>query len=140
MVNPFSKLFSRTPASSIAKKAQRILDDALLEEATRTAEAKELLGIRETFIAAQETVGSPWAMFEVVGFEDDGRIKVEFNWNPSFITRLNEMGFTAETPEDTVQLFFYTAQMKPTSLDGGDSTVRSDDLPTLSQNANRIVK
>lgn len=96
--------------------------------------------LRQEFIDAQDESDTPWAMFEVTGFEDDGRIKVEFNWNRAFIEHLNQIGFTAETPEDTVQLFFYTAQMKPTSLEGGDPAVQSADLPTLSPNTNRIVR
>lgn len=76
-------------------------------------------------------------MFEVIGFEDDGRIKVEFNWNDPFIKHLNSMGFQAETEEDTVQLFFYASQMRPTELSGGDDPVQSDSHPTLSGQMNR---
>ncbi len=82
---------------------------------------------------------TPWAMFEIVGFSEDGKIKVEFNWNPAFIAKLDELGFTAETEQDTVQLFFYASQMKPTSLEGGDPTVQDVNLPLLSPNANRMV-
>lgn len=98
-------------------------------------------GSREAFVAAREAEKEPWAMFEVTGFDGDGRIKVEFSWNEPFLKKLDELGFTAETPEDTVQLFFFTSQMKPTILGmGGDETVQSNDLPTLSPNANRMVK
>ena len=92
---------------------------------------------RQSFIEAQEQTKEPWAMFEVIGFEDDGRIKVEFNWNDSFIKHLNSMGFQAETEEDTVQLFFYASQMRPTELSGGDDPVQSDSHPTLSGQMNR---
>lgn len=137
MVKWFKGLFKRNGA--LEAKARQIMEEALREEAARTAEASELIGIRNTFIAAQELTGTPWAMFEVVGFEADGRIKVEFNWNPAFIKHLDDLGFVAETPEDSVQLFFYTAQMRPTNLDG-DQAVQSEDLPTLSSPVNRIVK
>lgn len=60
----------------------------------------------------------PWASFEVHGFEEDGRIKVVCNWNKSFITKIHALGFQAETEEESVQLFFYTAQARPTELDG----------------------
>lgn len=95
---------------------------------------------RDQYVAVQEESDSPWAMFEIDGFEDTGRIKVKFSWNQSFIDELDKLGFTAESQEDTVQLFFYTAQMKPMQLLAGDETVQSDDLPNLSPNANRIVK
>lgn len=94
---------------------------------------------RKAFIAHQESLSEPWAMFEVTGFEQNGQIRVEFSWNEMFIKKLNEIGFQAETPEDTVQLFFYASQMRPTGMDGGDETIQSADLPTLSANSNRIV-
>lgn len=62
----------------------------------------------------------PWASFEVTGFEDDGRIKVQTNWNDAFIQQIHALGFKAETEEDSVQLFFYTAQARPTEFDGGE--------------------
>lgn len=138
MVNWFKSIFKRK-TTPLEAKARQIMEEALREEAARTAEASELIGIRNTFIAAQEMTDTPWAMFEVVGFQEDGRIKVEFNWNETFIKRLESLGFVAETPEDSVQLFFYTAQMRPTNLDG-DVSVQSDDLPTLSSPVNRVVK
>jgi UDP-N-acetylglucosamine enolpyruvyl transferase len=95
-------------------------------------------GERDAFIAAQEAITSPWACFEVVGFEE-GRVKVEFNWNQAFIDELDKLGFTAETQEDTVQLFFYASQMKPTSVEtSGDPSVQSSDLPNLSANTNQV--
>lgn len=94
---------------------------------------------RSQLSAVAQTVPGPWAIFEITGLEKDGRVKVEFNWNPSFIKMINALGFQAETDEDSVQLFFYTSQMRPISL-GGDETVQSADLPSLSQPANRIVK
>lgn len=61
---------------------------------------------------------SPWARFDVTDFGKDGRIRVEFDWNDAFIKKARELGFTAETDEDTVQLFFVSAGMRPTELDG----------------------
>lgn len=95
---------------------------------------------RAVYIEQRESQESPWACFEVVGFEKDGRIKVEFNWNQPFIQKLNTLGFQAESEEDTVQLFFYTSQMKPTSLgDSEDESVQSESHPNLSNNSNRMV-
>jgi hypothetical protein len=101
-----------------------------------------LFATRSKFIDAYIKTDEPWAVFEVLGFEDNGQIKVEFNWNAAFIERLDVLGFTAETESDTVQLFFYASQMKPTSLlDGdGDESVQLDDLPQLSDNVNRLVR
>ena len=68
----------------------------------------------------REASSEPWASFEVTGFEEDGRIKVQTNWNSAFIAKIYELGFKAETEEDSVQLFFYTAQARPTEFDGAD--------------------
>lgn len=102
-------------------------------------EPESLNGPRENFLDMMEVQEKPWAMFEVTNFDED-KIKVEFNWNKPFIKRLDELGFTAETEEDTVQLFFYTSQMQPNSLSeiSGDESVTSADLPNLSENVNRM--
>lgn len=105
-------------------------------------EAELLLSARDNFMAMQESETVPWAMFEIRDFESDGQIKVEFNWNDAFIKRINGLGFQAETEEDSVQLFFYTSQMKPTAISdmGGDQTVQADGTPNLSSPTNRMVK
>ena len=66
------------------------------------------------------TTKTPWASFEIMGFEDDGRVKVNMNWNHAFIEHIHRLGFKAETEEDSVQLFFYTAQARPTAMDGAE--------------------
>jgi hypothetical protein len=126
VVNWFKKLFG------IGKKSNGFLDE----------EDQEVLDARDEFITLHTELSSPWAMFEVVGFEADGQIKVEFNWNHAFIEHLDQLGFTAETEEDTVQLFFYASQMKPTHLreEGGDESVQLEDLPHLADNVNRVVR
>jgi hypothetical protein len=91
---------------------------------------------REAYIAEQEQIDTPWATFEVRGFEEDGRIKVEFNWNSAFIQKIKDLGFQAETEEDSVQLFFYASQMKPTELSSGDDPVQSNEHPQLSSQQN----
>lgn len=74
----------------------------------------------------------PWASFEIVGFESDGRIKVVTNWNKQFIDKIQELGFHAETEEESVQLFFYTAQARPTAmLDGDEEEVAPSEHPNL---------
>lgn len=93
---------------------------------------------RESYINEQEAIEEPWAVFEVMGFEADGRIKVSFNWNQAFITKIYSLGFQAETEEDSVQLFFYASQMKPTELASGDSGVGTDAHPQLSGQQNML--
>ena len=95
---------------------------------------------REAFFAEQENIEAPWACFEVTGFEKDGRVKVEFNWNQPFIKQIKELGFHAETDEDSVQLFFYASQLKPTELSGGDDSVQSEGHPQLSSQQNVLVR
>lgn len=91
---------------------------------------------REAYIAEQEKVETPWANFEIVGFEDDGRVKVMFHWNQPFIKKVKKLGFEAETDEDIVQLFFYASQLRPTELSVGDDPVQSEEHPRLSSQQN----
>lgn len=72
--------------------------------------------IQEKYLEFREQSVEPWASFEVVGFGENGQIKVEFAWNDSFITKLRGMGYDAETEDEIVQLFFYMSQMRPVSL------------------------
>lgn len=81
----------------------------------------------------------PRASFSIAGFEKDGRIKVEFSWNSAFIKKIKELGFQAETDEDTVQLFFYASSMRPLSLYSEDGNVLSSEHPKLGEK-NIIVK
>ncbi len=121
MVSWFKKLFSKKPEGFMD-------DDGLFDKRTQ-------------FIEAHTKLQEPWAMFEVAGFEDDGQIKVEFNWNDAFIRHIDNLGFTAENEQDSVQLFFYASQMQPTSLqETGDDSVQLDDLPQLADKVNRFVQ
>lgn len=91
-------------------------------------------------LAMREASETPWASFEVFGFEADGRIAINFNWNQAFIQKVRSMGFEGETEEDTVQLFFYTSSMRPTSMaaDPEDEAVQSLAHPSLSTIENEI--
>jgi hypothetical protein len=91
---------------------------------------------REKYLAEQEALEIPWANFEITGFEKDNRVKVTFHWNDAFIAKCKELGFQAETEEDTVQLFFYASQLRPTELSGGDNPVQSEEHPALSSQQN----
>ena len=81
----------------------------------------------------------PRASFAIDGFDDAGQIKVTFNWNAAFITKIREMGFDAETDEDCVQLFYYTSQMRPAGL-SGDDPVQPTAHPLLSDRPNTIIR
>ena len=82
---------------------------------------------------------SPWASFEVHGFEDDGRIKVVCNWNESFIKKINSLGFQSETEDEVVQLFFYTCMARPTELDGSNpEEAASSGHPNLSADTHQL--
>lgn len=83
--------------------------------------------------AVRERSKTPWASFEVTDFADDGRIKIGFNWNSAFLRKIHELGFHAETAEDSVQLFFFASQMRPENLgeDPQEDRVRSNAHPGL---------
>jgi hypothetical protein len=98
---------------------------------------KGLFGGKKEQVATKKS-DLPWACFEVVGFEEDGRIKVGFDWNPAFITKINSLGFKAETEEDTVQLFFYAASMRPTSFGGEDSPPELLEHPNLASDTHLL--
>lgn len=72
----------------------------------------------------------PWANFEISGFEDDGRIKVNFLWNKAFIEKIYALGFRAETEDESVMLFYYASQMRP-AFNGEDEEVHSEFHPSL---------
>ena len=87
----------------------------------------------------KEESTEPRASFEIVGFEKDGRIKVDFNWNAAFIKHIHDLGFHAETEEDSVQLFFYTSSMRPTSFDGAEENpARSAEHPNLMSDTHQL--
>lgn len=67
----------------------------------------------KNFFKSKDVKKGPWASFSVTGFESDGRVKIEMDWNDEFITKAKALGFEAETDQDIVQLFFYTSQMRP---------------------------
>jgi hypothetical protein len=88
---------------------------------------------------AQSNAKEPWASFEIVGFEKDGRIKVITSWNKAFIKAIYALGFQAETEEDSVQLFFYTAQARPTEFDGAEENPAiSSGHPNLASDTHQL--
>lgn len=88
--------------------------------------------------SAFENVKEARASFTVTGFEED-RIKVEFDWNRAFIDKVNELGFAAETEEDTVQLFFYASSMRPTAIANEIEDLSAPEV-RLAQEGNRLVE
>lgn len=92
--------------------------------------------INRLYLWAKTRSSIPWASFEVGEIGEDGQMKVHFNWNEPFIKKLHQLGFKAETDEDTVQLFFYASQMQPGALDEDEKPVVSEMHPTLSNQQN----
>ena len=109
MVNWFKNLFKRKPKSD-----------------------------RDAYLREQENITTPWATFEIGGFGDDGQVKVMFHWNDAFIAKIHELGFQAEAEQDSVQLFFHTAGLRPTELSGGDDPVQPDSHPQVSDRQNQF--
>jgi hypothetical protein len=90
--------------------------------------------------AEREASAQPWASFEITDFEEGGRVAVSFNWNQAFYDHIKALGFEAETQEDSVQLFFFTSMMRPTSMasDPNDDAVQSAEHPQLSGIKNEV--
>lgn len=78
-------------------------------------------------------------MLEIEKFEEDGRIKMSFDYNNAFVAKVKALGFEAETDEDTVQLFFLTSALRPMSL-VEDNSVQSGAHPQLSASQNTLVR
>ena len=95
---------------------------------------------RANFVRNQELLPSPWASFEVNGFEDDGRVKVDFTWNQAFVKKIKALGFEAETDQDCVQLFFFASSLRPTTMadSASDDPVQSTAHPQLSEIHNEL--
>lgn len=83
---------------------------------------------------------TPWAMLEIQAFEPDGRIRMGFDYNPAFVEKIKELGYQAETDEDTVQLFFVASALRPMHLAGGDEAVQSNEHPNLSSQQNVLAQ
>lgn len=86
----------------------------------------------------RKNADEPWGSFEIHGFEDDGRIRVRTDWNDAFIAKIHELGFRAETEEDSVQLFFYTAQARPTEFDGVEEEAVTEGHPNLQHDTHTL--
>lgn len=96
--------------------------------------------LKNLFRKKEDKKTGPWASFEVIGFEEDGRIKIGMDWNAEFITKVKALGFEAETEQDIVQLFFYTSQLRPMTLgDPEEDPVQSDEHPNLSSQ-NQLIR
>lgn len=96
--------------------------------------------VRDWFSRVMRKQAEPWATLEIESFEEDGRIKLAFDFNEPFIEKIKGMGFQAETDEDSVQLFFLTAALRPMTLAGGDEAVQSAEHPSLSSPQNLLVQ
>ena len=84
--------------------------------------------------------GDAWAMLEVQQFENDGRIKMAFDYNDAFIAKIKSLGFDAGTDEECVQLFFVTSALRPEALVSGDDVVQPDAHPALSSQQNVLMQ
>lgn len=92
----------------------------------------------DEYISPFADIAEPRAAFTIVGIEE-GRIKVQFDWNKPFINTINKMGFIAETEEESVQLFFYASAMRPMNI---SETVEDLTAPEirLSNEQHRLVE
>lgn len=94
-----------------------------LEEELVSEQQLDAKAIRARYDEVMEDEPSPWSIFEVLGFDDQG-VKVNFNWNRHFIMEINKMGFVGDTDEECVEKFFALMKMLPTGFfDSPDSNV-----------------
>lgn len=109
-------------------KKYKKLDDEFVKLTSDTESSDVLRGMYDK---ARGLEDEPWAMFEIQGFNDDGQIKVHFNWNKSFIDSIRQMGYNEETEEEMVQMFFFVTKMAPTGL---AEQVNPEGHPSLQSN------
>ncbi len=78
----------------------------------------------------------PWAAFETIGPDANGRLPFTIYANPAFIKLLKDHGMGATTDEETLQLFFLQTRMVPE--DFADDTVNPEGTPNLTNEANQF--
>lgn len=79
--------------------------------------------VRKKYDALMENSTEPWAIFEVMGFDEKG-VKINFNWNPKFVSEIHKMGFVEEDDQESVQQFFALMKMLPASyLDDPENNI-----------------
>jgi len=83
--------------SNVSEVTRRLDDiDTLMEGYKKHEEEKKLL----------KDSDEPWADFTVEMTEQEGRVKVKFDWNKAMIRKLKEQGFRASTEEDMISMLF----------------------------------
>ena len=82
---------------------------------------------------------APWACFETSGF-DEGGLGISMHWNPAFIKHLHEHGIQGITEQETLQLFFLFTASRISDSFVGEDTVNPEEMPTLTSEANTLVR
>ena len=88
-----------------------------LEDAYDALEDSSAEEIREWYDRLQTESKTPWAIFEIQGFDENG-MKVGFNWNPAFVETVTGFGFTGESDAEIVENFFTMMKALPSSIIG----------------------
>lgn len=88
-----------------------------LEDAYDALEDSSAEEVREWYDRLQTESATPWAIFEIQGFDENG-MKVGFNWNPTFIETVTGFGFTGESDAEIVENFFTMMKALPSSVIG----------------------
>ena len=88
-----------------------------LEDAYDALEDSSAEEIREWYDRLQTESETPWAIFEIQGFDENG-MKVGFNWNPAFVETVTGFGFTGESDAEIVENFFTMMKALPSSVIG----------------------
>lgn len=88
-----------------------------LEDSYSELENSSAEDVRVWYDRLQTESDTPWAIFEIQGFEDNG-MRVGFNWNPAFIETVTGFGFTGDSDAEIVENFFAMMKAAPSSIVG----------------------
>jgi hypothetical protein len=78
----------------------------------------------------------PWARFIVSGIDENGMVKFDMAWNHAFIKHSDELGFTGESEEITVQNFLFG--IMSLTKDVNDQEILSEQHPHLADERNSL--
>ena len=99
-------------------------------------EKSKLISLKEKL---ESKSSKPWACFETNGISEEG-LGVSMYWNKAFVEHLRDAGIQGINDQETLQLFFLYMASRIASSASEEDTVNPEATPTLTSDANRLVR
>jgi len=77
----------------------------------------------------------PFGGYFTTGIAADGQAPIQFVWNRAFIENIRAAGYSCETEEEMVELFYVAVRPTP-QYDVEEEPVNSEEHPMLSNDGN----